>query len=250
MPSDNTSQLSASSNLGIALSIRSYTRKLSQHHHNHHQLVLPLHGNIELDIANDKQTIGPKCCAIIYQGELHSFAADECARFLVADLTDLPSKYLPQHQHYVSISDAFYAFIQYVEKQLAQPEFDDVSSALTPLFWSLLATQTSTHTIDKRLAPVLDTMAQQLANPLTLSDLAEQAHLSLSQFKAVFHQQLGTSPQQYLTNLRMEKAKALLSYTDLPIGLVAEQVGYQNASAFSRRFKEVYGQSPKAFSKH
>jgi len=53
---------------------------------------------------------------------------------------------------------------------------------------------------------------------------------------------------KYITELRMEKASALLAHTDLPIRIVAEQVGYQDLSAFSRRFSSYFGQSPKAFS--
>ncbi|WP_419535300.1 helix-turn-helix domain-containing protein [Endozoicomonas sp.] len=45
----------------------------------------------------------------------------------------------------------------------------------------------------------------------------------------------------------MEKAKALLTHTDLPIQLIAERVGYNDVSAFSRRFTSHFGLSPKAF---
>ncbi|POF56904.1 AraC family transcriptional regulator, partial [Vibrio vulnificus] len=52
---------------------------------------------------------------------------------------------------------------------------------------------------------------------------------------------------QYITALRMEKAKALLTHTDLPVQRVAEQVGYSDLSAFSRRFSRHFGLSPRAF---
>lgn len=60
---------------------------------------------------------------------------------------------------------------------------------------------------------------------------------------------MGMSCQSYITQLRMNKAKALLSYTDTPINLIAEQVGYLNASAFSRKFREHVGVSPSHFYK-
>ncbi len=43
----------------------------------------------------------------------------------------------------------------------------------------------------------------------------------------------------------MEKAKALLTHTDLPVQLIAERVGYTDLSAFSRRFSIHFGLSPR-----
>lgn len=234
----------------IQLSIRSYSLRQAEHSHAHHQLVMPLHGNITLEINGEKQIIGPRRCAVIYQGELHRFAADECARFLVADLWQLPSDISRQHQHYLGLSAPFFAFIQYLEKQLQAPEFEILSPSICGMFWQLLSCESFVQPIDYRLSLALEVIEQRLSEQLSLQELASAAHLSLSQFKALFNQQLGTSPIKYITKLRMEKAKALLSYTDLPVNLVAERVGYTNPSAFSRRFKEIFGQLPKSFNKH
>ncbi|WP_350629915.1 helix-turn-helix domain-containing protein, partial [Pseudoalteromonas sp. Q36-MNA-CIBAN-0048] len=50
-----------------------------------------------------------------------------------------------------------------------------------------------------------------------------------------------------ITEKRMQKAKALLTHTDLPIQIIAEQVGYNDLSAFSRRFSLYFGLSPRLF---
>lgn len=49
---------------------------------------------------------------------------------------------------------------------------------------------------------------------------------------------------QYITHVRMEKAKALLAHTDYPVQLVAKKVGYTDVSSFSRRFTAHFGLPP------
>ncbi|MCT7655312.1 helix-turn-helix transcriptional regulator [Oceanimonas sp. NS1] len=53
---------------------------------------------------------------------------------------------------------------------------------------------------------------------------------------------------QYVTQKRMDKARALIQHTDYSIQLVAELVGYTDLSAFSRRFSQHFGMTPTRFS--
>lgn len=206
----------------LALSIRSYTRQQQSHRHNHCQLVLPIQGQIDIDINGDKKTIGAKRLAIISTNETHSFSAHEQARFLVVDLPSFPTNITTLNRHYLNISDAFYAFVLYAEQQLSQANFTDVELEVSQLFFQLLATQSFQRNIDPRIEQTLTYMEQHLTDENPLSMLAGIACLSLSQFKHLFRQQMDMSPHQYLTKIRMEKAKALLCYTDYPVGLIAE----------------------------
>jgi len=52
---------------------------------------------------------------------------------------------------------------------------------------------------------------------------------------------------QYVTAKRMDKARALLQHTDYSVQLIAEQVGYTDISAFSRRFSANFGLTPTRF---
>jgi len=76
----------------LSLSIRSYSRIQEQHAHSYCQLIFPIHGQIDIEISGNKQTIGPKRLAIISNNEFHRFSAHENARFLVADLPALQPK--------------------------------------------------------------------------------------------------------------------------------------------------------------
>lgn len=57
------------------------------------------------------------------------------------------------------------------------------------------------------------------------------------------------SALQYLTMLVNAARSRPLTHSDLPIALVGERIGYNDASAFSRRFNLYFGQPPKAFAK-
>jgi len=77
-----------------------------------------------------------------------------------------------------------------------------------------------------------------------LKNLANISSLSVSQFKVLFAKHTRKTLGQYLLMLRMEKARALLANTDMPIRIIAESIGYTDQSAFTRRFQNYHGISP------
>jgi AraC-like DNA-binding protein len=97
---------------------------------------------------------------------------------------------------------------------------------------------------DERLAPALRQMHRQLARSWTVPELAKAAALSRSTFFDRFTRTVGLPPMEYLLAWRMAVAKNLLRHQDLPIGEVAERVGYASASTFSTAFTRHVGQAP------
>ncbi|MEJ2766288.1 AraC family transcriptional regulator [Photobacterium sp. MCCC 1A19761] len=230
------------------LSIRAYTHQTRSHYHEYHQLVLPLHGTIEIKVGDYHGKVSPGDGVTIQAGEQHDFRAREQARFLVADLARLPENLRNAPSAKFTVSPPLLAYCQYIGVQLAHQVNPVLEQATFDLFCLLLAEQTCPHKRDPRLEPVIEVITRDLSAEHSLSTLAGLACLSLTQFKKVFKASTGQTAQQYITRLRMEKAKALLTHTDLPVRLVAEQVGYRDLSAFSRRFHRYYGQPPSAFS--
>ncbi|QUJ69094.1 helix-turn-helix domain-containing protein [Photobacterium sp. GJ3] len=233
-----------------SLSIRSYTKQLNSHVHDcYHQLVLPIQGNISIDTGayTGKVTVGE--CVVIPKGVAHAFKADEAARFIVADLDQLPANLLQSTFAVFSISLPLLSFIQFVEKQLESQVDSGIEASIIQVFTMLLGQQEVTQLIDPRIRAVQAMIIEQLDQPLSITALAQAAYLSPTQFKKTFKENLGTSVHKFITQQRMEKAKALLTHTDLPVQLVAEKVGYSDLSAFSRRFSAYFGMSPRTFSR-
>lgn len=79
---------------------------------------------------------------------------------------------------------------------------------------------------------------------ISLKEVADEVNLSPSYFSTVFKSFCGSSYSQYITNIRVDNAKVLLTNTNLKVYEIAEQVGYHNAYYFNRIFKKVTGLSP------
>ncbi|ANE46081.1 hypothetical protein SY83_07060 [Paenibacillus swuensis] len=80
-----------------------------------------------------------------------------------------------------------------------------------------------------------------------LAAVASQLGLSLSHFSVKYKQLTGSSPSQYVTALRMQKAKMLLIDTQEPLECIAPQCGYQNGFYLSRVFQQFYQTSPSEY---
>ena len=130
---------------------------------------------------------------------------------------------------------------------------DSVSLALTVRMlrtWSSLPERAELPT--PGLAPWQEKRAIELiqtryAENLTIADLAAVARLSPFHFIRSFKRSVGRPPHQYLTNIRMERARVLLKTTNLTITDVAFETGYQSSGHFASIFRRHYGMTPTAY---
>ncbi|AVQ44888.1 helix-turn-helix domain-containing protein [Clostridium botulinum] len=84
----------------------------------------------------------------------------------------------------------------------------------------------------------------------TLNELSNIAKMSTSRFSLAFRQYFGTTPYQYLKDLRMNAALTLLLNTDDNIASIAKELGYKNSGHFSGIFKSYYGVTPNKYRIH
>lgn len=82
---------------------------------------------------------------------------------------------------------------------------------------------------------------------IRIQELAAYIGVSRSYLTSSFKRVLGLSPQEFLVNLRIEKAASLLKNTEIPINTIALNVGYEDSLAFSKIFKKHSGMSPKIY---
>ena len=78
-------------------------------------------------------------------------------------------------------------------------------------------------------------------------NLAHSLHMGVRSLQVKMKALFDLTPMDYLRMYRLQQAKQLLANTDAPIGLIAEQVGFNSQSYFSRCFKAIYHLSPKQF---
>nr|WP_325825403.1 AraC family transcriptional regulator [Enterococcus faecium] len=84
---------------------------------------------------------------------------------------------------------------------------------------------------------------------IQISDIAYSVGIHPSYLSAMFKEEIGVSPKKYLTNLKINKAKKLLTESDDPINLIAGSVGFADALSFSKFFRKELGLSPTEFRK-
>lgn len=96
-----------------------------------------------------------------------------------------------------------------------------------------------------------DYLSRNYADPnLMLQDVAGEVHMSQSHFSTVFSQETGLTFTQYLTALRIGKAKELLEATEMRSSQIAQEVGYNDSHYFSYLFKKNTGLTPSEYRKN
>jgi AraC family transcriptional regulator len=101
--------------------------------------------------------------------------------------------------------------------------------------------------VDRRLRRAIEFMHDNYSRELALEEIAAAAYLSEYHFARLFKQIMGVTPHVYLANLRLERARKLLTSTSLSISEIAARVGYQSQSHFTKIFKSVTGLTPRLY---
>ncbi len=98
-----------------------------------------------------------------------------------------------------------------------------------------------------QIRPAINYIDANYDKPISLADIARISHLSVSRLAHIFKEQMGITIIDYLTSVRIERAKQLLLATGQSCTEICFQVGYNNQSYFSRTFKELVGMTPRQF---
>jgi AraC-like DNA-binding protein len=100
---------------------------------------------------------------------------------------------------------------------------------------------------DPFVGKALSLMHGRPAHSWTIEELAKQVALSRSVLAERFAQLVGIPPMHYLAKWRMQIASELLSSSNANMATIADKIGYESESAFSRAFKKVSGVPPSAW---
>lgn len=223
-----------------------------------------MRGSAEVRVADQKYFLSAGQCAHFSRGQRHAAFATQNAPFDVIamhyDALIFGGLTLPRLLEFSEVFDwtdksTFTTTLEEMCRIYAlqpagwQPLFN---ALVTQFLWNLIdqlvplqRSQTALPWRDlERLLPALALMQNELANPISIEQLAAECHLSPAHFRRVFVQTMDTSPLQYLQQKRLEKACQLLLHGSGTIETISTQVGYEDASYFSHLFRRVMGLSP------
>lgn len=229
---------------------------LERHHHPWAQLACCAEGLIEVVLGSDRRTsfIVPPSRAVFIPPDMpHAVTVLKAAQMrtlylkaeaLAADWT-APRVLAVSgllHELTLALDDSVSPTRETLLSRLILDELDraDIQALGVPL--------PGVNDGDKRLRALCEAVMRHPAERATLAEWAHSVGASERTAARLFHDELGTSYQQWRQQVVLAHALPLLA-SGTPVGQVAARCGYASESAFSAMFKGTLGQSPRAFSR-
>lgn len=88
-----------------------------------------------------------------------------------------------------------------------------------------------------------------MSKNLTVKDVADYIHRSPEHFTKVFKAATGVNIKNYILQLKLDVAKDLLATPNVPVSMIASEVGYDNFSHFTQIFKKYENITPSEYRK-
>ncbi len=167
------------------------------------------------------------------------------------DICSGPPNALPNHIRLKNPSTAerlMFDIIREFEQKL--PFHEQTCSGIFTQLWAHLMRELHWNQHDHVLThwevlnEVRNYLNQHLQDEVSLDQLASLARFSKAYLIRMFKAAFGTTPSKYHQLMRIEKARELIQFTDIPLTRIAEMCGYQSIHAFSLTFKKTEGVKP------
>ena len=101
--------------------------------------------------------------------------------------------------------------------------------------------------MDRRIELIISRFETDTSSSWDTKTLAAMVSLSPSRFRHLFKHETGTSPAQYLKDVRLRKAEVMLRTTFLSVKQIVKQVGIRSNSHFVHDFRKIHGVTPTAY---
>ncbi len=103
------------------------------------------------------------------------------------------------------------------------------------------------RTNQARLQIMMQYIQEHYRENLRLEDIGAAVHIGRSLALQIFRQGIHRSPICYLIAFRLKQAARLLASTEKTVSRIAEETGFESSAYFCRKFKELYGMTPKDY---
>lgn len=197
---------------------------------------------------NGKQAVSDEYHAVILpKGKSYSLYGNksgifpvinfDCKEFLCDEVISLP----------IQSADTY---IKDFEKMKALSLFEENRAKIMSVFYGILHRLSTESSVRNVIIPAIKYIEKEYQNPkLSNAELAEKCNISEVYFRKIFTENYKTTPKQFIVDIRINKAKQLLSDGLIKVGAVAEQCGFSNQYHFCRLFKEKTGITPTEYMK-
>ena len=231
------------------------------HYHSLYEIYFLEDGNCTYIIDNKVYNAQPGDIVIIPDRIIHHTKYDDIKHSRI--LINCTEKYIPDSVR-SGINSGVYLYrnpfvydevkriLKTIEKEYSlQDSYSDeiISCHTHALFYLLMRNSDSCLDIDagnELIEQAVAYIRENFTSDITLSALAQKFSVSPEHFSRIFKKETGLGFSKYLNSLRLQYAEQLLKTAkDRNITQVAESCGFEDSNYFSKKFKEVYGTSPK-----
>jgi AraC-like DNA-binding protein len=233
----------------VTLDLRSYAGVPYVHDHPHHQVVLALEGQLEMEIGGQPGRVDGGRGALVPAGKLHAFTGVGQNRFVTLDIgatsDAAPARLLSTGKPYFSVPRAVAHLLAYVGSRTGPLGAE--ADHLAPLLAAALADTEAEARAPEAVLKAAEYMRRAYPRPITCADTAKAAGISTAHLHGLFKQWLGVTPGRYLVEIRLDHARDRLTASAEPIVEIALGVGFSEQSAFTRAFRRRFGEAPAAY---
>ncbi|MBQ8823372.1 MAG: helix-turn-helix transcriptional regulator [Lachnospiraceae bacterium] len=244
------------------------------HYHNEFELLLATRGTLCIQLEENSYVLSPGEGIFINSGCLHTInAQDEGEHGFIAVVFDYS---LLCQEHEAVFAGYVQPLLMGRRKALVKltPEFGDlirdiciiyeegafgyelrIKQSLLHIFYLLMKAGEDTmpgvqNSKSLLVKEVLDYIRVNYGEPISLSLLAEQVHVSREYLCRTFRALSGSTPIEFLNRYRIRQSTFLLSQTDKSISEIAQNCGFNHSSYYGKLFFEYMGCTPGEYRKH
>lgn len=223
------------------LNFQLYHECRGEHEHSYPQILIPLEQSLHIEIGAAEYDVQPKELCFIPPALSHQ--CNFMGPLLVINVSQEAQAWrkpiLSSCPVIIPIRDQIIPLVDLIRAELKQnPESKSVHYLYDYLYSKLM---------ESCVAPSIRYIDEYYYLPITIEQLARIESYNASYYCDWFRQQTGCLPGSYLRNIRIQRAKELLTSTSYSVMEIAVMVGYSSNATFTRAFHSATGLSPKAY---
>ena len=225
------------------------------------ELVYVEKGILENYCGGQKFTLHPNQFLIFGSNQWHMQYADREVRFLTVSFSWEGHDFSHLCNHVISAPPEIQRSIMELYKEYDRdlPQRDEFLYTLSKLLLLQIRRLPGQEGAAKKPSPAserlhrmlldkaMQTVSERIYGKLSVSDLAAEVNVSVSQLTILFRTYLGMSPAKYITHIRLEESKNMLSQGKMSVGEISELLGYASMQHYSKQFRDWFGMPPSSF---
>ncbi|WIV12347.1 helix-turn-helix domain-containing protein [Proteiniborus sp. MB09-C3] len=251
--------------------------RFEMHWHNEIEILLVLQGSVNIRVGNDRFLLSENDLILINRNEIHNTSKTEEDNIILA-LQINPEYY---SSHYPQIGKMVFQCKSFLHGDDKQERFDIIRHYLAQIVWELSKKREgyqltigsiiyllAAHLVDNfdytliesekiasmskdidRIQGIINYINENLERKVSLKELSDNQNLSVYYLSHFIKKNMGMTFQEYLNNIRLDKAVNLLSMPDKTITEISYESGFSSTKSFNKLFKNTYGCTPTDYRK-